>query len=148
MLQKILVGYDDEPRSQKALEIAIEMAKCNQAEIFIVSSLALPLYVSSPDVFSVDNISITKYFSDTARRHFEELHQKASAKVKASGLKVTTKILDGNPGKALIRYAEEINADLIAVGSNNKGVLNRFLLGSVSNFVVHHAKCMVLVVKS
>ncbi|MGI6491919.1 MAG: universal stress protein [Peptococcaceae bacterium] len=147
MLQRILVGYDDEARSKKALEAAIEIARSNQAEIFIVSSLDIPLYVSSPDVFPVDNISISKYFSDNTRRHFEELHQQASAKVKAAGLKVTTKVLDGNPGKALIRYAEEIKADLIAVGSNNKGVLNRFFLGSVSNFVVNHARCMVLVVK-
>ncbi|MDD4238205.1 MAG: universal stress protein [Desulfotomaculaceae bacterium] len=148
MIQRILVGYDDGALSQKALETTIEMARSTKAEIFIVSALDIPLYISAPDMLPPDNISITKFFYDNTRLYFDKLHEQASARVKAEGLVVTTKVLEGNPGKALIWYAEEIKADLIAIGSNNRGVLDRFFLGSVSSYVIHHAKCMVLVAKN
>ncbi|HBC93388.1 MAG TPA: hypothetical protein DCZ10_10970 [Pelotomaculum sp.] len=148
MIQRILVGYDDGALSQKALETAIEMARNNKAEIFIVSVLDIPLYISSPDMLPPDNISITKFFYDNTRLYFEKLQEQAAIRVKEEGLAVTTKVLEGNPGKTLVWYAEEIKADLIAIGSNNRGVLDRLFLGSVSNYVIHHAKCMVLVTKN
>lgn len=146
-MQKILVGYDDGSLSQKALETAIELARSTKAEIFIVSALDIPLYISSPDLLPPDNVSITKFFYDNSRLYFGKIQEQAAARVKEAGLNVTTKILEGNPGKSLVWYAEEINADLIAVGSNNRGALDKFFLGSVSSYIIHHAKCMVLVVK-
>lgn len=148
MIQRILVGYDDGVLSQKVLETVIEMAGSTKAEIFIVSALDIPLMISSPDVLPPDNISITKFFFDNTLLYFEKLQEQAAAKVKEKGLTVTTKVLEGPPGKSLINYAEEIKADLIAVGSNNKSRLDRFFLGSVSNYVIQHAKCMVLLAKS
>lgn len=148
MIQRILVGYDDGVLSQKALDTVIEIAGGAKAKIFIVSALDIPLMVSSPDMLPPDNISISKFFFDNTLLYYEKLQEQAEAKVKEKGLAVTTKVLEGNPGKALIKYAEEIKADLIAVGSNNKGILDRFFLGSVSNYVIQHAKCMVLLAKN
>jgi len=147
MIKRILVGFDDGALSQKALETAIELARSTKAEIYIASALDIPLYISSPDMLPPDNVSITKFFYDNTQMYFEKLQEQAAARVKEEGLAVTTKVLEGNPGKSLIWYAEEIKADLIAMGSNNRGILDRFFLGSVSNYVIHHAKCMVLVAK-
>ena len=51
----------------------------------------------------------------------------------------------GNPGEALIRIAEDDKADMIVMGTRGLGMLRRTILGSVSDYVVHHAKIPVLI---
>ena len=58
-----------------------------------------------------------------------------------------TEILLGLPKKLIVKESEEWKADLIIVGSHGYGFWKRALLGSVSDAVVHHAPCSVLVVK-
>lgn len=147
MIQRILVGYDDGTHSQKALDTAIEIARNTKGEIFIVSVLDIPLIITSPDMLPSDNITVTKFYYDSSSQYFKRIQEQAAARVQAHGLAATVKVMEGSPGKTLIKYAEEVKADIIAVGSNNKGVLDRFFLGSVSNYVIQHAKCMVLVAK-
>ena len=58
------------------------------------------------------------------------------------------RLLDGNPGQALCAFAKEVEADAIVMGSRGRGGLKRALLGSVSDHVLRHAPCPVLVVGS
>ena len=53
----------------------------------------------------------------------------------------------GHPESEILRIAEEIGADLVVVGSRGLGPLGRVLMGSVSESVVRHAHCSVLVVR-
>lgn len=53
----------------------------------------------------------------------------------------------GNPGHAIVEYAEELDAGLIVVPSHGKSRLKRLLLGSVADRVVRLAHCPVLVLK-
>ena len=62
----------------------------------------------------------------------------------AGGL--TTKVVKGSPKEAIVEEAEQWGADLIVMGSHGYGFWQRALLGSVSESVVHHAPCSVLVV--
>jgi nucleotide-binding universal stress UspA family protein len=57
-----------------------------------------------------------------------------------------TRLLEGNPGQALCAFAAEVDADAIVMGSRGRGGFKRALLGSVSDHVVRHATCPVLVV--
>jgi nucleotide-binding universal stress UspA family protein len=59
----------------------------------------------------------------------------------------TQYVIDGEPGEALCELADDIHADLLVVGSHKHGVLTRAFMGSVSEYVVHHAPCPVLVVR-
>jgi len=59
---------------------------------------------------------------------------------------VSTEVLRGAPDQQILAKAKEWNADLIVVGSHGRGFWGR-LLGSVSDGVVHHAECSVLVVR-
>jgi nucleotide-binding universal stress UspA family protein len=62
-------------------------------------------------------------------------------------LKVSSDIISGSPGQVIVEEAEAWAADLIVVGSRGLGGWSRLLLGSVSNSVVHHAKCSVEIVR-
>ncbi len=64
----------------------------------------------------------------------------------ALGLDPTqTIVLEGVPGPTLCAYAAEVGADAIVVGTRGRGGLRRALLGSVSDHVVRHAPCPVVV---
>ena len=53
----------------------------------------------------------------------------------------------GGPREQILELAEKHNIDFIVMGSRGMGTVKRMLLGSVSNYVVNHAHCNVLVVK-
>jgi nucleotide-binding universal stress UspA family protein len=55
--------------------------------------------------------------------------------------------LEGYPADELVRYAEDVDAELIVVGSRGRGDLASLVLGSTSHRVVNHAPCDVLVVR-
>jgi len=77
--------------------------------------------------------------------------EKAAAKLRAGEtnrqLSVATKVRYGSPKGVILEEAEAFGADLIVVGSHGHGMLERFLLGSVSQAVALHAKCSVEIVR-
>ena len=64
-----------------------------------------------------------------------------------SDLAVSKNVANGHPARALLDLAEETGADLIAVGNRGHGGFTEALLGSVSQHVVQHARCPVVVVR-
>jgi nucleotide-binding universal stress UspA family protein len=64
------------------------------------------------------------------------------------GTPIDVRVEYGSPGPDLCRIAEEVDADVVAVGSRGQGAIRRALLGSVSSHVVHNAPCAVLVIRS
>ena len=88
----------------------------------------------------------------TARERARAAVEKAAAKLRADEesrqLNVTTEVLSGSPKRVILEEAEAFGADLIVVGSHGHGMLERFLLGSVSQAVALHAKCSVEIVRS
>ena len=67
---------------------------------------------------------------------------------KNPALTVTTVAIEGSPKSVILEEAEKFGADLIVVGSHGYGMVEGFLLGSVSNAVALHAKCSVEIVRS
>ena len=56
-----------------------------------------------------------------------------------------TRVLDGSPGHAICDLADEVDAAVVVIGSRGRGGLKRAVLGSVSDHVVRHAPCPVVV---
>jgi nucleotide-binding universal stress UspA family protein len=65
----------------------------------------------------------------------------------APNLRVTSSLLKGFPQDAIVAEAERFGADVVVVGSNGYGPIQRFFLGSVSLDVAQHAPCSVLIVR-
>eukprot|EP00268_Persea_americana_P020251 TRINITY_DN2045_c9_g1_i2.p1 TRINITY_DN2045_c9_g1~~TRINITY_DN2045_c9_g1_i2.p1 ORF type:complete len:207 (+),score=46.20 TRINITY_DN2045_c9_g1_i2:459-1079(+) len=66
---------------------------------------------------------------------------------KGRAIKVDTMILNGDPKDMICQAVEQIQSDLLLVGSRGLGMIKRAFLGSVSDYCAHHAKCPVLIVK-
>jgi nucleotide-binding universal stress UspA family protein len=73
------------------------------------------------------------------------LEELADTLRRAGALSVQTHVRVGDPARQILKLAEEIDADLIAVGSHGSGFFGRIILGSVSGRTIHHARCSVLV---
>ncbi len=93
-------------------------------------------------------VSVVTSSHDEASR--QEAKQVVSAKVerlKNMGVAAEGKVMEGRPDEAIIKFAEDIGADLIVVGSHGRAGLASVLLGSVAKRVIGQATCPVLVVK-
>ncbi|MFA4885768.1 MAG: universal stress protein [Desulfotomaculaceae bacterium] len=144
MIKKILVAYDSGKKSQNALEIATEIAKNCHAEIYIFTSVKMPEIVSS-----IAGRDMLKELEEQSNEYFKDLLIEAEEKVKKEGVPVQRVIVEDSPGAAVVRFAEKEKIDLIAMGSRNRGIFEGLLLGlgSVSNYVIQHARCPVLIAK-
>ncbi|HAU32343.1 MAG: Universal stress protein UspA-like protein [Desulfotomaculum sp. 46_296] len=91
-----------------------------------------------------------KVLENDSRKLFTKVLNEYEDKIKKEGIAVSSVILDESSGKAIVHYAEKEEFDLIVMGSGNRGTIGRLLngLGSVSNYVLQHAKCSVLIIKN
>lgn len=144
MIKKILVAYDSGKKSHKALEIATEIAKNCNAEIYIFTSVKMPEIVTS-----VADHDMLKDLEEKSYEYFKSELGEAEEKIKNEGVQVQIVIVQDSPGAAIVRFAEKEKIDLIAIGSRNRGLIEGLILGlgSVSNYVIQNARCPVLVTK-
>ena len=77
-----------------------------------------------------------------------ELVERAVSELRTAGFKAQGRVEFGDVREGIIGYASEWHADLIVVGSHGERGIQRFLLGSVSEFVARHAKCSVEIVRA
>ncbi len=145
-MKRIIVGIDGSASAKEALGWAIEHAN-SQDTITAVHTWSMYLVggMESPYVNPADYEVLARQSADAI---VEEVLQ---AVVGADGQpmgddapKLLTEVRHGHPGRILIEMSED--ADMIVVGSRGLGGFRGLLLGSVSTYVVHHAKCPVVVV--
>ncbi len=139
-MRSIVVGTDGSKDAELAVERAAEIAKSTGARVHLVtvmadSSIHEPI-ASSAKTESVDMGGIAESVLARALRTLE-----------AEGIDAESHTRQGDPARALIEAAEELDADLIIVGARGKSGLERFLLGSVSSKLSHYADRSVMVVR-
>lgn len=101
--------------------------------------------IQSPMVMT-DVSVVTDLLHDEEKRikgFLEQLGQK----LKAAGIGGKVKSVGGNPGEVVVKVSVEEKANLIVLGSRGMGTIRRTLLGSVSDYVMHHSHIPVLVCK-
>ncbi len=139
LFDKILIAVDGSPASLRAVECARKLAKLSNATIVLVHA-----YPKVPEFLGEPNLS------QTIARHIERAHDLVdplAQSLEADGLSTITEILQGPPADAVLRVAEARDVDLIVMGARGLGSLGSLLLGSVSQKVLAHASCPVMVVR-
>lgn len=144
---RILVSTDGSDFSRAAVE------KCCQ--IIVEPEKAAIKIVSVFEIIESMDISISPEFGreleQSARQQAEEFAAQAAAQIREcfpdSNIDLTVQVSMGAPDRILIEAAREWKADLIVIGSHGRGFWGRMLLGSITDSLVHHAPCSVLVVR-
>jgi nucleotide-binding universal stress UspA family protein len=134
-----MVAFDNSSYAQKALEKGMALAAAGGAALDLVTVVQLPDYAGTID-------EVDEMIRD-GKRFYQEAHDRAALEAKQRGVLFKSRILNGHTGETLVKYANDNGADLIVMGSHGRSAVGRLLLGSVSNYVVKHAKCPVLIVR-
>lgn len=141
MFSKIVVALNDLPESQRALRMAIDLARTCGAELATVSILGdLPAYSSFSAV--VDPGAPAAMMEE--RRHLhEELHENAAHLARELGVPTQGAVLAGKEVHSILRFLEERKADLLVVGLHQHDFYLSRLWSSVYD-LAQNATCSVL----
>lgn len=139
MYKKILLAYDGSEHSKRAGDNAVYIAKCSsESKLEIV-------YVVDANKAKHDVLSNWNSLSIEEKR--KELLTGVTKKATDEGVDYSIKILQGEAGPSIIKYANENDFDLVIIGSRGLDGIQEFVLGSVSHKVAKRANCPVLIVK-
>ncbi len=148
---KILVATDGSDYSKAAINMLANFVADPETTAFkIVSAVEFSTMLPSNGFIAVS----AGYYDDMqqslrerAKQSVEQAETAIRSLFPGGLLDLTAEVLDGSPQRVIVETAQEWGADLIVIGSHGYGFWSRTLLGSVSNSVVHHAPCSVLVVR-
>lgn len=135
-IEKVLLATDGSPASELASEQAIDLATQVDARLLVISVLGTstrPSETHEPETDSRDSLATRA--------------QAIVQRAKAAGADAEFLVWEGEAGEAIVAAADSEAADVIVVGSHGRSGVQRFLIGSVSDYVVRHAHCPVMVVR-
>ncbi len=142
---RILLAVDGSTFSDAAIQTVIAQARPQDTEIRV-------LYVLEPQSLLVAReMGSYKSALDAAweaeRKEAQALVRRTAELLQSKGLKATAAVEEGDPKSKIVDSAKEWRTDLVVLGSHGRKGLDRFLMGSVSEAVVHHAPCSVEIVR-
>ena len=159
MFSKILVALDREDTCVALFKKAIMLAQATGAELMLLSVLTAEgdggLTMPSSYGLAYYSLSVSEAIWEMYQKHFQEYEEKGlemlrsfSEEAQAAGVRTEFTQVFGSPGRAICNLAGTWEADLIMMGSHGHKGLREMVLGSVSNYVMHHTPCSVLIVNA
>ena len=141
---RILLATDGSEEAELAALMAVDLVDATHSELHLVHVGVVPIFLQSyPGTLSYER-TLYEQIEEESR----ELLRKESWRVKVAGGTVAGAHLRmGAVALEIVALAEELQADLIVMGCRGLGAVRRALMGSVSDSVVRHAHCPVLVVR-
>jgi nucleotide-binding universal stress UspA family protein len=141
----ILLATDGSDEGKLATQAAAELSRETGSEVHVVYVLPSPAQLIGHHLYPDD---VRESLIGGAERDAETFLKDQAEQIGSDGGKVAeTHLRSGDPDKEILRTAESLGVGLIVVGSRGLGALSRALMGSVSDSVVKHAHCPVLVVR-
>jgi nucleotide-binding universal stress UspA family protein len=143
---RILLAVDNSEFSQAAAQALVSQMRPDNAEVLV-------LRVVEPRIFSIPPQMAPGYTPEQDEiireelRHAQESVNQAGQALRSAGFSVNTRIVEAEARNGILDIAAEWHADLIVLGSHGRKGLQRFLLGSVAEFVARHADCSVEIVR-
>ena len=133
---KILLAIDDSKFSEAALQAVVRQYRPQDTEVKVLHVMEQVELFGYPVGVPKDHV-----------REAQELVNRAGQTLSAAGFKVHTTVCKGEVRGGIIDAAVEWHADLIVLGSHGRSGLERFLLGSIPDAILHHAPCSVEIVR-
>jgi nucleotide-binding universal stress UspA family protein len=156
MFNKILVALDRSSEASTILDSALSIAQAKNSEMLLVHFIDWQMQDESPwigigTLYDVDLLG--EHYNLSRQRLQKEVEMandwlKAKAKqVNLAGINCQSECHVGNCNLGISDRAKNWNADLLIVGRRGRKNISEMFLGSVSNYVIHHAPCSVLIVQ-
>jgi len=139
---KILIPVDGSENSKRAARIAIAIAKTNQSQLIVLTASAMP------SMFPAYPVVEDQYF-DEEERQGKRLVEEIVSLARQDGVDARGEVkrADKSVVEVILQTAAEEKVGLIIIGTRGLGGFKKLLTGSVSNAIVAHAHCNVMVVK-
>jgi nucleotide-binding universal stress UspA family protein len=145
---KILLAVDGSQCSDAAVAEIARRPWPDNSSVKVLTAFELPVQ-PAPEAWAIPltyfndmDAALRKQATDVVERAIQTLKSRLNKTISIDGA-----VVPGSPRAVILDAAEDWNADLIVVGSHGYRAWERFLLGSVSQSVVSHAKCSVEVVR-
>lgn len=156
MLHKILVAIDGSEARSLVFSAALELAKSTGATLILLHVLTSeedgsPIYpaVNTAEYLPTFKVGLIETYQEQwqsyEQRSLENLRS-LSQEATLAGVTVECTQHSGSAGRSICEVANTSNADLVVIGRRGHSGLSKMLMGSVSNYVVHHAPCSVFIV--
>ncbi|XP_011424268.3 universal stress protein YxiE isoform X2 [Magallana gigas] len=139
--RRIAIGIDESDFAEQAFNYYADNMKKDDDYVILIHT---------PERYNVMDASATvlQEILEEVRVKVRKLEEKYKKKMEEKGLKAGKFVTRrGDPGEAIVHVAEKESCDLIITGSRGMGMIRRTILGSVSDYVLHHAHCPVLICK-
>ncbi|MFM2062899.1 MAG: hypothetical protein RLZZ507_2569 [Cyanobacteriota bacterium] len=157
MFNKILVALDNSASSQYIFEQALFLAKASEAEMMLLHVLSPledpyinPIFLQPETIYpTLHTETINQYLQAWDQLKQDRLDWMRSLTQTAVNTGVKTEFTQtvGDAGRIICEIALSCPADLIIVGRRGRTGISEVFLGSVSNYVLHHAHCSVLTIQ-
>jgi nucleotide-binding universal stress UspA family protein len=157
MFKKILVAIDSSDSSHDVFKTALDIAKNDRASLLLLHIISfeeqgnLPIPMPAGlEYFQTPDTELLKIYREQWQNYQTkslELLKSLADRSTAEGINAEFHQIPGSPGRKICEFARSSNVDLIVMGHRGISGLNELLLGSVSNYVLHHAPCSVLMDK-
>ena len=143
---KVLIAVDDDAPSREALAFA-ERLVTERDEVLVLNVTSyseLVPFTGDPFGAGIGAVALDPTSLAELDDRAEQLVERTADEF---GAKTGAVVEHGSPGERICATAGEHGIELIILGSHERGAFGRFLHGSVSDYVVHHSPCPVLVVR-
>jgi nucleotide-binding universal stress UspA family protein len=142
---RILLAIDGSDEADLATRKAVDLADATGSELYLVYVGLLPNFLMK----DLDTLGFDRALYDEIERESLEILWRLSWRVKvAGGTVVGAHLRMGAVAEEIVRLAKDLEADLIVMGSRGHSGVRRAIEGSISDFVVRHAHCPVMVVRA
>jgi nucleotide-binding universal stress UspA family protein len=147
---KVLIATDGSEFSRAAIGKACDMLRPKEGLHIKIVSVYEQIVPMAAEPFAV-SAQYYQEMMELARKQCLSYVEEAESSLKTSfggfNVQIETEVKLGAPVNVIIDEAKEWNADLIVVGSHGRGFWGRLTLGSVSDAIMHHATCSVLIAR-
>ena len=140
MIKKLLVAIDDSEAAAGAVAAAEQVALQVGADVVLLHVIDIA------SLATADGVHRFQPTSDELRQNGNELLSRTRARIDM-GLRVSALLREGDPADTIVSTAKLCDADLIVIGTDSRGRLAHFLLGSTADSVIRRAGCPVLAVR-
>jgi|WetSurMetagenome_2_1015567.scaffolds.fasta_scaffold20273_4 nucleotide-binding universal stress UspA family protein len=142
---RIVVPLDGSPLGAAALPYVKAVAGKSGSKLFLVDVLTSVYKTYGAVKYAAD---FEKQLIETLRNEAQEYFNTITPELEIDKIAFKSDIISGSPADSILRYAEENNADLIAISTHGRSGVKRFIMGSVTQQIIHSSDIPVLIIRA